>query len=253
MTAILSTRPWLIKTEFRQSDLCADHVLNCRESFLRKCTQSTFKYSSIWKCNFSKDLGLFLRQRNALLEQQCGPRFTALTLPWNLLAMQIHQPYPEPPRWKLCGPFDLCCNRPSRCFWHMPKFKNYYSREIGNKIKYVLKVKVLVAPSCLTLCHPPDCSPSGSSAHGILQARVLEWVAISFSRGSFRPRDGTSVSCIADKFFTVWTTKEEAPGKYVLGSWNYQAQSLLEQRFWLLTSVGSFKIRDWGMVMWSLF
>ena len=85
----------------------------------------------------------------------------------------------------------------------MPKFKNYYSREIGNKIKYVLKVKVLVAPSCLTLCHPPDCSPSGSSAHGILQARVLEWVAISFSRGSFRPRDGTSVSCIADKFFTV--------------------------------------------------
>ena len=42
----------------------------------------------------------------------------------------------------------------------------------------------LVAKLCLTLCDPMDCSPSGSSVHGILQARILEWVAISFSRGS---------------------------------------------------------------------
>ena len=47
-----------------------------------------------------------------------------------------------------------------------------------------VKVKVLVAQSCPTLCHPMDCSPPGSSVHGILQARILEWVAISFSRGS---------------------------------------------------------------------
>ena len=52
-----------------------------------------------------------------------------------------------------------------------------------------------VAQSCPTLCHPMDCSPPGSSAHGILQARILEWVAISFSRGSFRPKDWTHVSC----------------------------------------------------------
>ena len=51
----------------------------------------------------------------------------------------------------------------------------------------------LVAKSCPILC---DCSPPGSSVHGILQARILEWVAISFSRGSSRPRDGTSVSCL---------------------------------------------------------
>ena len=44
-----------------------------------------------------------------------------------------------------------------------------------------------VAQSCLTLCDPVDCSPPGSSVHGILQARILEWVAISFSRGSFQP------------------------------------------------------------------
>ena len=51
------------------------------------------------------------------------------------------------------------------------------------------KVKVLVAQSCLILCDPMGCSPPGSSVHGILQTRILDWVANSFSRGSFRPRD----------------------------------------------------------------
>ena len=49
--------------------------------------------------------------------------------------------------------------------------------------------KMLVTQSCPTLCDPMDCSPPGSSVHGILQARILEWVATSFSRGSSRPRD----------------------------------------------------------------
>ena len=65
-----------------------------------------------------------------------------------------------------------------------------------------------VAQSCLSLCDPMDCSLPGSSIHGILQARVLEWVAISFSRGSSQPRDRTWVSCIADRCFTVWATRE---------------------------------------------
>ena len=50
-----------------------------------------------------------------------------------------------------------------------------------------------VTQSCLTLCDPMDCSPPGSSVHGILQARILEWVAISYFRGSSRPRDQTHV------------------------------------------------------------
>ena len=54
-----------------------------------------------------------------------------------------------------------------------------------------MKVKVLVAQSCLTLCDPMDYSPPGSSVHGILQARVLEWVAISFSRKIF-PTQGSN-------------------------------------------------------------
>ena len=53
-----------------------------------------------------------------------------------------------------------------------------------------------------------DCSPPGFSVHGILQARTLEWVAISFSRGSSQPRDKTWISQIAGRFFTVWVTRE---------------------------------------------
>ena len=60
--------------------------------------------------------------------------------------------------------------------------------------------------SCLTLCNPMDCSLPGSSVHGISQARIPEWVAISFSRASSQPRDRTRVfcgSCIAGRFFTA--------------------------------------------------
>ena len=60
---------------------------------------------------------------------------------------------------------------------------------------------------CLTLCNPVDRSPPGSSVHGILQARILEWVAISYSRGSSQPRSLMS-SALADRFFTTRTTWE---------------------------------------------
>ena len=69
-------------------------------------------------------------------------------------------------------------------------------------------MKVLVAQLCPTLCDPVGCSPPESTVHGILQARILEWVAISFSRGSSWPRDWTPVSCIAGRFFTIWATRE---------------------------------------------
>ena len=59
---------------------------------------------------------------------------------------------------------------------------------------------VLVTQSWLTLCDPMDCSSTGSSVHGVPQARILEWIGITFSRGSF--------SHIAGKLFTIWATKE---------------------------------------------
>ena len=70
-----------------------------------------------------------------------------------------------------------------------------------------MKVKVLVTQLCPNLCDPVDCSPAGSSVYGILQARMLEWVAIPFSRGSSQPRDRTWVSWITG-FFTIWATRE---------------------------------------------
>ena len=70
--------------------------------------------------------------------------------------------------------------------------------------------KSKVTQSCPTLCNPMDCSPPGSSVHGILQARILEWVAISFSRGSSQPRDRIWFSRIAGRRFNSWATREAA-------------------------------------------
>ena len=69
------------------------------------------------------------------------------------------------------------------------------------------KVNVLVAQLCQTLCDPMDCSPLGSSVHGLLQARMLEWVTIPFSRGLCLLGDQTCVSRIAGRFFIVWATR----------------------------------------------
>ena len=75
----------------------------------------------------------------------------------------------------------------------------------------------LVTKSCPTLCDPRDCSLPGSSVHGIFQARLLEWVAISFSGGSFQLRDGTWGSCkvpaLAGRFFFFFFLTTEPPGK----------------------------------------
>ena len=77
--------------------------------------------------------------------------------------------------------------------------------------------------SCVWLCDPMDCSPPGSSVHGILQARTLEWTAMPSSRGSSQPRDQTCISCIAGKFFT-----NESPGK----PRERQCATLIKQHSW---------------------
>ena len=71
-------------------------------------------------------------------------------------------------------------------------------------MNYILKVKVLFARSCPTLCDLMDYSPPGSSVLGILQAKILEWVAISFSGTSSIPRNWTQVFHIAGRFFIIW-------------------------------------------------
>ena len=80
-------------------------------------------------------------------------------------------------------------------------FYLYLSLSFYLYLLYLLKVKV--PQSCLTLYDLMDCSPPGSSVHGSFQARILEWVAIPFSRGSSPSRVETWVFCTAGRFFTI--------------------------------------------------
>ena len=76
------------------------------------------------------------------------------------------------------------------------------------------------------LCGAVDYSLPGSSVHGIIQATILEWVVISFSRGSFWPRDQTQVSCTTGGFFTIWATREAVlENSSLTKSWWFHADS----------------------------
>ena len=79
-------------------------------------------------------------------------------------------------------------------------------------------VEVIVIQPCLTHCNPMDCSPPGSSVHGILQARVLAWVTMPSSRESSQPRDWTQASHTAGRFFTIWATREALITPYSPGN-----------------------------------
>ena len=104
---------------------------------------------------------------------------------------------------KLCCLTDLVAVVESKMnFWWCTGTRN------RSVVLRELRVKVKVAQLCPTLCHRVDCSLPGSFVHGIPQARILEWVAISFSRGSFQPRDQTQVCLITGRFFTVWATRK---------------------------------------------
>ena len=111
---------------------------------------------------------------------------------------------------------------------------------------FVKAVYALVAQWCPTLCDPMDGSSPDSSVHGILQARILEWVVISFSRRSSWSRDQTQVSHIVDKFFTFWATRE-APKYYVL-SHVFMSNSLQPYRlaYQAPLSMGLFRKEYWS-------
>ena len=82
-----------------------------------------------------------------------------------------------------------------------------------------MKLKVLVAHSCLAFCDPMDCNPSGSSVHGILRVRILGWVAIPFSRGSCQTRDWTQVAwgCVKVKVSQLCPTLSDPMDSTVYG------------------------------------
>ena len=108
--------------------------------------------------------------------------------------------------WSACWCLDMKCLTVTEC-----KVKGILVLELiqsGCNFKCKKVLAVSVTQVCPTLCNPMDYNPPGSSIHGILQARILEWIAIPFCRRSSRPRDWTQVSCIAGRFFTVWATRK---------------------------------------------
>ena len=125
----------------------------------------------------------------------------------------------------------------------MYKKELYQSSSLWNYRTFVpkkVKVKEIeVVQSCSTLCDSMDCSLPGFSIHEIFQARVQEWVAISFSRGYSQLRDRTQVSHIAGKFFTTWATRKvqriQSIGQKVLPDLGRRMNTVreLQQRVWI--------------------
>ena len=118
----------------------------------------------------------------------------------NVLLISVFEASPK--RWfakELCGWMAL-----SSSFYLTDKMKTSNTNDRKKMVlkksfpSYCVCVCVLVAQSCPALCNPTDCSPPSSSVHGIQQTRILEWVAILFSRASSQPKDWTWVSFIAE-------------------------------------------------------
>ena len=110
-------------------------------------------------------------------------------------------------RW----PVGICCimqGAQTGALWQSRRVGGGGRWEGGSRGRRHMYVLCLVAQSCTTLCDPMDCSPPGSSVHGILQARILEWIAMPSSRGSSQSRDWTQVSHLVGGFFTIWATRE---------------------------------------------
>ena len=139
------------------------------------------------------------------------------TPPLPLLSWDPNESFPSAARK------EFLCAFSQRCTWWMETGSHacVLAAKHPGKCSSGLKV-VLVTQSCLTLWDPTDCSPPDSSVHRLLQARTLEWVAIPFSRESFRPRDRTQVSCMAGGFFTDWATSVLFP----FTQWTYQISAV---------------------------
>ena len=107
------------------------------------------------------------------------------------------------------------CNKTASCLWRLPAegFRKLSAVQIEDFSEYFVQLYLAAYICCLaklhsTFCDPMDCSLSGSSAHVISQARIMEWFAISFSRGSSWTSDQIRVSCICRQILYHWATRE---------------------------------------------
>ena len=118
------------------------------------------------------------------------------------------------------SPGEGNCNPLQYLVWRISDRRAWWAtvRRVAKSWTWLKQLKwseVLVLQLSPTLCDPMDCSQAGSSVHGIFQARILEWVAISFSRGSSWPRDWTQVPWTISRFFTDWAMREALCKSYV--------------------------------------
>ena len=126
------------------------------------------------------------------------------TLSW--VSKQPYKPIPSPVNrsclWHLGHQVVLDCTKDPHGLGQVP----WPPVQAGSPWPFIY-IYICKLLSRVQLCDPMDCSPPGSSVHRISQARILDWVAISFSRGSSRPRDRTQVSHISGGFFISWATR----------------------------------------------
>ena len=131
-------------------------------------------------------------------------------------------------------PLKLWIYFPSQCFHLLQNTSEVFNKTayepplIGNLIFLARKWKWKVTQSYPTLYNPMD-----YTVHGILQARILEWVAFPFSRGSSQPRDRTQVFHIAGRFFTNWATREVHLSSK--SEHNFTKLKILEHWYWIIT------------------
>ena len=123
----------------------------------------------------------------------------------------------------LVDPWTISQNSPGLVFLAVPLTSQLCATSVLSSASYIAAWLILqnadffllpctyacVLSRVQLFCDPMDCGPPGSSVYGILQARILEWVVIPFSRGSSQPKDWTLVSCIAGRFYIIWTTTED--------------------------------------------
>ena len=107
---------------------------------------------------------------------------------------------------------------------------------------------VLVAQSCLTLSDPMDCSSPRSFPHGIFQARILEWVAVSFSRRSSQPRDRIWVTHTAGR---LWATREALVGIDIINIWELGITLLRDNNDVYCSAAAAAKSLQWCLTLWD--
>ena len=152
--------------------------------------------------------------------------------------------------WKCCTQYASKFGKLSSV--HRLEKVNFHSNPKERQCQRMLKVRWgEVAQSCLTLCDPMDRSLPVSSLHGIPLARVLEWAAISFSRGSSQPRDWTWVSCTAGGFFTTWATREAWVELWVAFFFSSLLQGRQDLSSWTRDWTHALAVEAWNLNHWT--